>query len=337
MRDPGRYSALLADAFLERGLDDALALHAELRRRDRSFGLASRAVELAVPVRDIGAELLRVDRDIGELGLGAAFRGALGRWGVVPRYEIPGATWRVLRDEPFLAIGNHVNGLEVAMFSALFTRRDVYHLAGSFVGSVGPHISRLILPLHSTGEQTPPHGARDRLFHSIGSLVWPVRAGGGALRENYATLQRAADLIACDGAGVQVFPAGTVSRGAAWLPGAGHLVKQILRRQEESRPVSLVLFTYGVSDVHLLASALFRRRPLLRAAARMRIATWLGAPYVYASPPLPLASLGITARTPAAEVTASLFRKWSELDAAARHAIPRWPVAWRWFREGARR
>lgn len=326
---------MLAQVFLERGLAEALDCYQALRRRDWPFRLASGAVESVLPLQHIGDELLRLDQEIGAAGLGPASRALLARWGLAPRYELPGETWRVLRDGPFLAIGNHVNGLEVAMFCALFSRPDVYHLAGSFVGMVGPHMSERILPLAGPGRREQRGGMRTWTLDRIEAMIWP--APSGSMRANLAVLSRAAGLVAEQGAGVQVFPTGSMNPRASWLAGVGHLAKQIARRQSAQRPVSLVFFAYGVRDAHLASSRLFARRPVTRGAARLLVDGWLGPPSVYASPPIPIGSLGITARTSPPAITALLHQRWLELEADARRAMPAWPRSALALRNGQRR
>jgi hypothetical protein len=310
------------------GLVTAYEAYQELQLSKVRFRLISGIVEIFLPVSHICRELLYFDRQVQERGPGPASRVALGRWHVQPRYELAGAAWRVLADEPFLAFGNHVTGLEPALFSALLARDDVFHLAGSFVARIGPGIGPFILPLHRrglNGREAASAGIRNRVLNKVDSIVWPPSADYQASRQNLAMLSHAADLIA-NGGGVHVFPSGSMLAEAIWQPGIGHLVRQLAQRARGgSRPVYLVPLVYGVCDAHVVASRLYPRRSVLRLASRLQVALSLGPPYVYAPPPINLADLGIDARTPANAITARLFELWTRAQADARHTIVRWP------------
>ncbi|SEM21181.1 hypothetical protein [Streptacidiphilus jiangxiensis] len=324
----------LIDVFRRGGLREAANAYQRATQRGPLARAGAAALENLVPVRALCTALLRYDADVGAHGIGAGSRRMLEEWGVRPRYEMHPRTWQVLAEEPFLAFGNHACGLEPALFNALLVREDVYFLAGDFVASVGPHLARMVLPLARTGGGGPaPRGVRDRTLAAVEQAVWPVRDDFAARRANAAQLACAARLIAGEGGGVHLFPSGSLQQDAPWRPGAGHLVRLLLRARAAEpggRPVHLVPMVYGVRDAHLLASRLPGPRSALRAAARLRLAYADPGPYVYADAPVPLDALtpaGPTGAATAVELTARLHRIWAEARDNAARAIPGWRAA----------
>ncbi|MEO3923320.1 hypothetical protein ABGB07_05605 [Micromonosporaceae bacterium B7E4] len=317
----------LIAAFHDGGLSTALSEYQ--RQRWRRPGLA--ALEAFVPLGDIGAELVRFTAEIARDGVGPASRAALHRWQLEPRFELHPAAWARFDQGAFLAFGNHVAGIEAALFGAAQTRPDVYHLAGAFVATACPELGdRLLLLQHAgprrTGRQAP---LRERALAAVEDAVWPPRPESA--RDNLGTLARAAELIADHGAGVHVFPAGSMHRDAPWQPGIGWLVRRLLWRRPE-QPVALLPVVYGLSDAHLAASALFRRRPHVRGLARLVLALVGGPPYLYAPAPVPLDAFGVRAGATSREVTEALFALWTTARAEAARAIPGWRDAAAAFR-----
>lgn len=313
----------LAVAFREGGLPAALAAHRRRRRRSLRYAVATTPLEASVPLDDVCAELVRLGDDVARLGVGPACRAALRRWELDPVVVVHPRVWDLLEKGPFLAYGNHVTGLEAAVFSSLAARPDLYHLAGTFVAAASPGLASVLLTLENpaSGGSTAGQPLRERVLRTVEGAVWPYRTDGGGPRRNLAVLRRAADLIG-GGAGVHVFPSGAMHPGGRWQPGVGWLVRRLLR-EPAGAPPYVVPVVHGISDAHLAASALFRRRPGVRALARAVVG--LSAPLsLYAPAPIRVDELGVGPGSSSAEITGVLRALWCSARDQAAEAIPRW-------------
>jgi hypothetical protein len=319
--------AEFARAYAEGGLRTAHDRYQRARRERLRLRLLAAGIEALLPVSRLCAELLYYDEVIGTHGTGGGSRLALDRWGLTPRYELAGGAWRALSDGPFVAFGNHVTGVEAALFNSLFARCDIAHLAGTFIGRVGANLGRLVLPVHNTDDRVRyvPTSRRGRGLAAVEALIWPHRDDFAAKRENLATLRRTADMVVTGRAGVHLFPAGSMDRQAPWRSGIGHLVRYMLRI-DGAEQVRLVPLVYGITDAHLLASRLFRRHPV-RLLGRLRRLPYPPAPYVYAPEPMGLCDLGFDGRTPPERITGVLHERWVRARGQAATALAGWPAS----------
>lgn len=314
---------VLASAFREGGLRPALAVHRLLHRRSLRYAIAAAPIEASIPIEDVCTELTRLGDEVARLGIGPACRVAMRRWEIDPVVVVHPRVWDLMEESPFLAFGNHVTGLEAAVFSSLAARPDLYHLAGTFVATASPGLASVLLTLDNPADDAPAPGRplRERMLRAVEEAIWPRPADGGGPRRNLATLRRAADLIS-GGAGVHMFPAGAMHPGSPWQPGLGWLVRR-LRSEPAGDVPSVVPLVYGMSDAHLAASALFRRRPWIRALARA-VVELSGPLSLYAPAPVRVDRLGIGPHSTSGEVTATLHDLWRSAHAEAARAIPRW-------------
>lgn len=323
----------MIDAFHRDGLRAATDVYLRATRRGPLSRAGARIVESVLPVTELCTALLRYDAAIGTWGVGPGSRAMLEEWDLQPRCELHPDTWRVLDHEPFLAFGNHACGLEPALFNALLTRTDIHYLAGDFVARVGPNLARVVLPLARPDSPAPtPAGLRARALDAVERALWPARDDFAARRANAAQLARAGRLIGSGGAGVHVFPSGSLHPGAPWQPGIGHLVRSLARArgtQSSTRPIHLIPMVYGVRDAHLLAARVLGAHPGMRAAARLRLAVRDPGPYVYADAPVPLdVFLPPGDPLPPPAVLAERLRElWLRARAGADRAIPGWRSA----------
>jgi hypothetical protein len=351
----------LAAAFHDGGLPAALATHQRQRRSSLRYAAATAPLDACVPLADVCDQITRLGDDAVRRGLGPAARAALRRWELDPVVVVHPRAWELLEKGPFLAYGNHVTGLEAAVFSSLSDRPDLYHVAGTFVAAAAPGLAPMLLTVggparddrsgerrtkrndepgerqaarnDEPGERQAAEDAepfrrravrdggrrpvRERLLREVERAVWPASPRG-----NLGTLQRAAELIG-DGAGVHVFPAGTMHPGSPWQPGAGWLVRRLLR---ERHGAYLFPVVYGISDAHLAASALFRRRPVTRALARAAVAL-TGPLSIYVPAPVRIGRLGAEPQDSSRVITELLLGRWRAARAEAAAAIPGWRAA----------
>ncbi|MEV6303128.1 hypothetical protein AB0M02_27210 [Actinoplanes sp. NPDC051861] len=313
----------VASAFRDGGLRRALAVHRLQRRRSLRYAIASAPIEAVVPLDDVCAELVRLGDDVARLGIGGACRAAMRRWDLEPVVVAHPRVWELMETGPFLAVGNHATGLEAGLFSSLADRFDLYHLAGTFVATASPGLSSVLLTLDNPAVDAPvaKWPLRERMLRTVEGAVWPGDPHGGGSRRNLATLRRAADLIN-GGAGVHIFPAGSMHPGSRWQPGVGWLVRRLQRAAPGTVP-HVVAVVYGVTDAHLAASALFRRRPWIRALARAVVG--LSSPLsLYAPAPVRVDRLGIGPHSTSREATAILHELWRTAHAEAARAVPCW-------------
>ena len=315
----------VADAYSENGLAEAIGAFESARLGDRRLRLTMECVERVISLRRLAGELLHFGEMIERLGLGPGSRHVLDRWGISPRIEMHGAAWQVLAREPFLAFGNHPAGLEGVLFSSLLDREDVYFLAGSHVKQVSSAIGEKVIEVTDTGSKRDygRSGPAGRLLRGVRQTVWRVNGAGAS--DNTRAIERAAWLVGENGAGLHVFPAGTMEPGAPWRRGIGRIAAELIRRPgTDPSSVFVVPVVYGVGLVHPLASGLFAPRSALRMLAHVRMWTWTGPAWVFIPAPVRLSELGLDGTEPPEAITDELHDLWLLASTEARTAIGRW-------------
>ena len=324
-RIPGSVVAELAEAYRDHGLAEAIAAFESARLANRRLRVTMECVERVISVRRLAYELLYFGETVERLGVGPGSRHALDRWGLSPRIEMHGAAWKALASEPFLAFGNHPAGLEGVLFSSLLDREDVYFLAGAHVKQISSAVGEKVIGVadnHSTREYWRSAPAR-RLLRGIRKTVWQANADGTA--DNTIAIERAVQLVGQNGAGLHVFPAGTMEPGAPWRRGIGRIATELMRRPgTDPSSIFVVPVVYGVSLIHPLASGLFAPWSALRTLARVRMWTWTGPAWVFAPAPVRLSQLGFDGDEPPERVTDALHELWMAASIEARAAIGRW-------------
>jgi len=316
----------IATCYRADGLAAALDAVASLRSRRRTFRLAAGAVEAIFPVQRVAVELLEYSELVGLHGLGKGSRQALVGWGVSPRVEASGSAWRVLADEPFLAFGNHPTGVEGALFSALLRREDVFFLAGSHVAQLAPSLASKVLPIERTRQEQRSSDALPRSRSPVHALSQKLWAPGGltAAKQNREALDRAAQLVAEESAGVHVFPSGS-TRTDGWRRGIGRIVCEITKMGDSATGrVFLVPVVYGVRPAHLMASKLFPAWSAAHVLSQALVWSSLGPPWIFIGHPRALSSLGLTRSTSPREATSAMSQLWSSAAAEAHASMPRW-------------
>jgi len=238
-----------------------------------------------------------------------------------------GSAWTVLESRPFLAFGNHPAGIEVAFFNALLNRDDVYFVAGDFAKHAFPTMVGQVVAVDNATARVhadSPPGMRDRFLHGVETPLSKRGDPPAAKVQNQRAIERVAELIGHQGAGVHLFPAGSSRSEASWRRGIGQIVGDLVRRGSSAAPVSLVPVVYDVRKLHLMASALFPRQSPLRRLAQVRVWSWTGPPSVFVPRPVPLGELGLDGTESPEVVTGVLHELWKSTASQAQAAIPRW-------------
>lgn len=276
-------------------------------------------------LRHVSREILAYSAAIGAVGLGRASRVALERWAFFPRVEAHGSASRILTDGTFLAFGNGLCGLEIALFGSLLPRDDMLFVGGRpWVRAVWSSGSA---PLRST----------NRLALAAETKL-PMERDGPARRSALFPhsgddpVKQAAEALSVGMGAVYVLPPGWRCDRQTWDQ-IGCIVEQLLvTRTAAPSTVWLVPVVYQVSPIHVLASRLLPRRSITRFLARVRAATWTGLPAVFIPQPVAVSELQLAAGASSNDIGSQVGDVWFDAQEKARAAIPRWTPFARWPR-----
>src|SRR5579859_1485422 len=318
------YHARLYNAMQSGDLRAFMREYKTLQYNSLIFRVSSRMFETFVPITYMCREGLAWERATEKFGYAQAARKMLERWDLDIRYALGSHTLQVLESEAFLSYGNHTSGFEHFPFDALFQREDVYHVAASFIGKLGPALGKRLIYVQNTVERTSAKNWQEKIADMIGDFVWPTTTDRSHMRSNLEALKLAANKIAKEGGGVNVFPTGSVKPSAEWQSGLGWIVKQILS-QPQTRKIYIVPIVYGLSPIHILASEFLPSLHLIKLLAQVETRLFEPSPYVFVPRAIALEDLGVSRSDTANEITLRLKDIWREVYQTATKKFTKWP------------
>lgn len=151
--------------------------------------------------------------------------------------NLPPSTLQTLQHQPVLLVCNHPSQAEVlVLLAALPPRKNIFLIAMDGLASVLPAIKRYIIPVHIS-HRVGDHARFDWKFYLFSKLHSSVQYPAAlAHQKNIASITKAATQIN-QGSLVAIFPAGGSENGRDFLPGVGHLIKNL----HQPHQVSLVM------------------------------------------------------------------------------------------------
>lgn len=188
----------------------------------------------------------RYDKSVGEIGLSAATRKLLGKFGeeITPNFE-EGAK-KCLQQDPVLVIGTHPGRLHASAIVAAMPGRDDSKLIGnSTLENIGPHFAEHLFSMELIAKKQNKLKRAIRKTIGFPQTDIPKEV---AKQKNTENLRSATNFIN-DGGRVLIFPDNVNARGqAGWLQGVGRIMQQL-------KPDARVVFASAnpnIKPAHLL-------------------------------------------------------------------------------------
>lgn len=171
--------------------------------------------------------LYPINRSLKRHGLTYTIRNIVGK--VSPGYKVscPKQTEKVLETKRTLLICNHPAEADVLlMLAAIPPRQDVYLVAMHGLLSILPAINKHLIPVFISHriDNDSCHDWKYRLFKKLHSI--PEYSKAVAHLKNVNSIAKASRKID-HGSLVGIFPSGGGKYGSPFLPGVGHLIKNL--------------------------------------------------------------------------------------------------------------